>query len=100
MWPKKWFIFMKEMIYGTAASPRNVEPPRRILNQDERPGARSTTRQMKPKILIVDDEPDVVQLIEYNLNSAGYDVITATDGQDALKQARASSPDLVILDLM
>ena len=55
---------------------------------------------MKPKILIVDDEPDVVQLIEYNLKSAGYDVITATDGQDALQQARASSPDLIILDLM
>jgi len=55
---------------------------------------------MKPKILIVDDEPDVVQLIEYNLKSAGYDVMTAIDGQDALQQARGSSPDLIILDLM
>jgi len=62
--------------------------------------ARSTSQQMKPKILIVDDEPDVVQLIEYNLKSAGYDVVTATDGQDALQQARGSSPDLIILDLM
>ena len=62
--------------------------------------ARSTSQQMKPKILIVDDEPDVVQLIEYNLKSAGYDVMTATDGQDALQQARGSSPDLIILDLM
>ena len=60
----------------------------------------STSQQMKPKILIVDDEPDVVQLIEYNLKSAGYDVMTSTDGQDALQQARASSPDLIILDLM
>ena len=60
----------------------------------------STSQQMKPKILIVDDEPDVVQLIEYNLKSAGYDVLTSTDGQDALQQARASSPDLIILDLM
>jgi len=62
--------------------------------------ARRTSQQMKPKILIVDDEPDVVQLIEYNLKSAGYDVMTATDGQDALQQARGSSPDLIILDLM
>lgn len=59
-----------------------------------------TIQQMKPKILIVDDEPDVVQLIEYNLKSAGYDVVTATDGQDALQQARSSAPDLIILDLM
>ena len=58
----------------------------------------STSQQMKPKILIVDDEPDVVQLIEYNLKSAGYDVMTSTDGQDALQQARASSPDLIILE--
>jgi two-component system phosphate regulon response regulator PhoB len=55
---------------------------------------------MKPKILIVDDEPDVVQLIEYNLKGAGYDVITAADGAEALEQARSSSPNLIILDLM
>src|SRR5262249_268483 len=55
---------------------------------------------MKPKILVVDDEPDVVQLIEYNLKAAGYDVINAADGEEALKKARAGSPDLIILDLM
>src|SRR3954451_17477623 len=55
---------------------------------------------MKSKILVVDDEPDVVQLIEYNLKGAGYDVITAQDGEEALKKARSSSPDLIILDLM
>jgi DNA-binding response OmpR family regulator len=55
---------------------------------------------MKPKILVVDDEPDVVQLIEYNLKGAGYDVVTAADGAEALEQARSSSPNLIILDLM
>jgi len=55
---------------------------------------------MKPRILIVDDEPDVVQLIEYNLKAAGYDVVTAADGNEALDLARSSSPNLIILDLM
>src|SRR5437868_7014298 len=55
---------------------------------------------MKAKILVVDDEPDVVQLIEYNLKAAGYDVAAAADGREALTKARASQPDLIILDLM
>jgi two-component system phosphate regulon response regulator PhoB len=53
-----------------------------------------------PKILVVDDEPDAVELIEFNLKGAGFDVVTATDGNDALKKARTFSPDLLILDLM
>jgi DNA-binding response OmpR family regulator len=55
---------------------------------------------MKPKILVVDDEPDVVRLIEFNLKAAGYDVITAEDGAEALQRARSASPDLMVLDLM
>ena len=55
---------------------------------------------MKPKILVVDDEPDAVELIEFNLKSAGYDVVTAGDGEEALKKARATPPQLIILDLM
>jgi len=55
---------------------------------------------MKQKILIVDDEPDVVQLIDYNLKAAGYDVVTAADGTEALDKARTASPNLIILDLM
>ncbi len=57
-------------------------------------------RHMKPKILIVDDEPDALELIQYNLKAAGYDVITAADGEEALKKARASQPALIILDVM
>ena len=54
----------------------------------------------KPKILIVDDEADVVELIEFNLRSAGYDVVSADDGLAAVKKARESAPDLIVLDLM
>jgi two-component system phosphate regulon response regulator PhoB len=55
---------------------------------------------MKPKILVVDDEPDALELIQYNLRAAGYDVVTAADGEEALKKARAANPSLVILDVM
>jgi DNA-binding response OmpR family regulator len=53
-----------------------------------------------PKILVVDDEPDAVELIRFNLKGAGYEVITAADGEEALKKARALLPNLIILDLM
>jgi phosphate regulon transcriptional regulator PhoB len=55
---------------------------------------------MKPKILVVDDEPDALELIQYNLKAAGYDVVTAADGEEALKKARTTHPSLVILDVM
>lgn len=55
---------------------------------------------MKTKILVVDDEPDVVELVNFNLKEAGYDVVTATDGEEALKKTRAVLPSLIILDLM
>ncbi len=55
---------------------------------------------MKPQILVVDDEPDAVELVAFNLKAAGYDVVAATDGEEALKQARALSPSLIVLDLM
>ncbi len=53
-----------------------------------------------PKILVVDDEPDAIELIKFNLKSAGYEVMTAPDGEQALKKAPALLPDLIILDLM
>jgi two-component system phosphate regulon response regulator PhoB len=55
---------------------------------------------MKPKILVVDDEPDALELIQYNLKAAGFDVVKAADGEEALKRARATNPSLVILDVM
>lgn len=55
---------------------------------------------MAQKILVVDDEPDAVDLVQFNLSNAGYDVITAADGEEALKKARTYCPDLILLDVM
>ncbi len=55
---------------------------------------------MRQRILVVDDEPDIVELVSFNLKAEGYDVITAANGMEALNQARASLPDLIVLDLM
>jgi two-component system alkaline phosphatase synthesis response regulator PhoP len=52
------------------------------------------------KILIVDDEAILVEAIAYNLQQAGYQVVTATDGVSALEVARREHPDLIILDVM
>lgn len=54
----------------------------------------------KQKILIVDDEPDILELIEYNLNKEGYHVFTAGNGQEAVAEAKKVLPDLIILDVM
>ncbi len=54
----------------------------------------------KHKILIVDDEPDIRELIEYNLKKEGYQVYTATNGQEAVTEAKRVLPDLIILDIM
>ena len=48
----------------------------------------------------MDDEPEAVELVEFNLKKAGFDVITATDGAAAVKKARSAQPDLIVLDLM
>src|SRR5436189_1389901 len=55
---------------------------------------------MRQKILVVDDEPEAVELVEFNLKQAGYDVSAAADGAEALKKARAERPNLIVLDLM
>lgn len=52
------------------------------------------------KILIADDENDILEIISYNLQKEGYDVYTAKDGNDALEKARQLQPDLIILDIM
>ena len=53
-----------------------------------------------PKILVVEDEPNQVELIEFNLNSEGYEVIVAQDGEEALDLAEEENPDLILLDWM
>lgn len=52
------------------------------------------------KVLVVDDEPDVLLLCRVNLEFEGYDVVQASDGVEALEQMRAEKPDLVLLDVM
>ncbi len=54
----------------------------------------------KETILIVDDEEDILELIKFNLTNEGYQVLTAQTGEDAIKIARESVPDLMVLDLM
>lgn len=52
------------------------------------------------KILIADDEPDILEIIQYNLQAEGYTVYTAKDGDEALVRAKQLKPDLIILDIM
>ena len=55
---------------------------------------------MKKKILIVDDEDDILHFLELVLREKGYEVATAANGQDALTKAQIEKPDLVLLDIM
>lgn len=52
------------------------------------------------KVLIADDEPDILEILKYNLSNEGYEVITAKDGDEALEKARRTQPDLIVLDVM
>jgi two-component system phosphate regulon response regulator PhoB len=54
----------------------------------------------KTKILVIEDDRSLAEVLTYNLKQAGYDVLLAMDGQDGLLQAQIKSPDIVILDLM
>jgi len=58
------------------------------------------SHKTSPKILVVDDERSITDLLEYNLRRNGYQVVVAHDGRQALRLARTEQPDLVILDLM
>jgi two-component system alkaline phosphatase synthesis response regulator PhoP len=57
-------------------------------------------KSVAPRILVVDDEQAVLDLLVYNLRKAHYDVLTAVDGSQALQLARQAEPDLILLDLM
>jgi two-component system phosphate regulon response regulator PhoB len=54
----------------------------------------------KGTILVIEDDPDIVEMVEYNLTQAGYETITASNGADGICSARRQRPELVILDLM
>jgi two-component system alkaline phosphatase synthesis response regulator PhoP/two-component system response regulator VicR len=55
---------------------------------------------MAKKILVVDDERHIVRLVQVNLERAGYTVVTAYDGREALQKVDAEHPDLIVLDVM
>lgn len=55
---------------------------------------------MAERILVTDDEPDVLMIVQTGLEAEGYDVITATNGPDALEIAEREQPDLILLDVM
>ncbi|MEO5888750.1 MAG: response regulator transcription factor [Ferruginibacter sp.] len=52
------------------------------------------------KILIADDEPDILEIIQFNLKAEGYEVVTAKNGDEAIDEAKKHQPDLIILDIM
>jgi len=52
------------------------------------------------KVLIADDEPDILEILKYNLVNEGYQVYTAKDGDEAIEKAKFAQPDLIVLDIM
>lgn len=57
-------------------------------------------QRLDPRILVVDDEPDILNLLDYNLRKAGFKVLTAKDGPEAIDAAKSQGPDLILLDIM
>ena len=55
---------------------------------------------MNNRILVIEDDPDALRLIEYTLTEEGFQTISATDGLDGIRKAQDESPDLIILDVM
>lgn len=55
---------------------------------------------MQKKILVVDDEEDVITILKKKLETEGFSVVTAKDGLEGLQQARAQTPDLILLDII
>jgi len=53
-----------------------------------------------PKVLVVDDDPDIVEILSYNLSLAGYDIKSASNGREAIKKAKLFLPQIILLDVM
>lgn len=64
------------------------------------PAQRDMMSDPKPRILIVDDEPDLLSVLHFGLEVEGFDVLEASDGEQGLNMARQHTPDLIVLDLM
>lgn len=55
---------------------------------------------MEKKVLVIDDEKDLVRAVDFRLRQAGYDVVVSYDGKDGIEKAKSEKPDLILLDLM
>src|SRR5690349_5795837 len=97
---------LKRPIAATAITPEkivNVTPPLRERNQFvttpglSQKGVRDIGNGVRSKVLVVDDEPEAVELVEFNLKQAGYTVVTAADGSEAITKARAALPSVIVL---
>jgi two-component system phosphate regulon response regulator PhoB len=71
-----------------------------MAHEDQQDGSSVATRSDSLQILVVDDEPDLRELIEYNLRQGGHEVFSAGDGQGALEIAKSRLPDVIVLDVM
>jgi DNA-binding response OmpR family regulator len=60
----------------------------------------SNAAETRPRVLIADDDPDILELVAFRLSRAGFDVVKAADGEDALAKIAEHSPDLAVLDVM
>lgn len=56
--------------------------------------------RIKPRLLAIDDEPDVIEFLKRRLERSGYEVITAGDGAEGLQSAMTNKPDLILLDIL
>ena len=83
------------MTRSGSGSPRNLDAER-----DAAAAPSAGRGKSRRRVLVVDDEKDLVELITYNLGRNGFDVLTAYNGNDALEVAQRELPDLVVLDLM
>jgi DNA-binding response OmpR family regulator len=86
-----------------AAGPAAASTPRvaaGVPTRDAGAAAGTASRRNRKRILVVDDEKDLVDLISYNLQRNGYDALTAYSGNEAIDVALRDQPDLIVLDLM
>src|SRR3989441_8761414 len=114
--PRRSFICAKLRTFAIQAQPPNsrIQLPKKLkapnsssnvtrLSQTQRCRNLSTMLShwgVRQQILVVDDEPEAVELVEFNLKQAGFSVVSAADGAEALKKARAARPSLIVLDVM
>lgn len=65
----------------------------------ERIGTASRCRAVRPRVLVIDDEPDILHALALRLRSAGFDVLSASDGLQATQTAARDQPDVIVLDI-